>query len=189
MRVRMTRDRGRLSVTGVIRGMYDRFTGRRRCPCPDQDPAVGRGGTSDARGSGLLDDVPEDLPALVRAADLQRRAATVGFDWDAVEEVLAKVGEELDECREALDAPADPAAHVHEIGDLLFACVNLARHAGVDAEQALSAANHRFERRFARIEAGLAARGLRPSRALRAEMELLWEEAKSDELPRQDPCL
>ena len=102
----------------------------------------------------------------------------MGFDWDAVDGVLAKVAEELDECRETLAPGTDPLRQVHEVGDLLFSCVNLARHLGVDAEQALRAANHRFERRFASVEAGLAAAGLAPGRDVREEMECLWVAAK-----------
>jgi nucleoside triphosphate diphosphatase len=125
--------------------------------------------------------VAQALPALVRAEKLQRRAARVGFDWDAIDGVFDKVIEELDECRETLAEPADPGARVHEIGDLLFSCVNLARHMGVDAEQALRTANRRFERRFGQIEATLRARGLEPSLAMRDEMERLWSLAKTEE--------
>jgi len=138
---------------------------------------AGQGGQ--AAAAGVLDGVAQALPALVRAEKLPRRAAGVGFDWDAIDGVFDKVREELEECRGALAGHADPTERVHEIGDLLFASVNLARHMGVDAEQALRAANHRFERRFAHIEARLQAQGLQPGRAVRAEMERLWEEAKS----------
>lgn len=129
-------------------------------------------------GPRVLDGVARALPALVRAQKLQGRAATVGFDWDSVEGVFAKVEEELSECREALGIQADPSERVHEIGDLLFSCVNLARHLGVDAEQALRAANHRFEQRFARVELGLQAQGLKAGREVRDEMERQWELAK-----------
>jgi ATP diphosphatase len=131
-----------------------------------------------AGGAGALAGVAQALPALLRAEKLQRRAARVGFDWDAVDGVLAKVEEELDECREVLAKQEDATRRVHEVGDLLFSCVNLARHLGVDAEQALRAANHRFERRFAVVEAGLAAAGKVPGPQLREEMERLWERAK-----------
>jgi len=130
---------------------------------------------------GALAGVAQALPALVRAEKLQRRAARVGFDWDALDGVLAKVEEELDECRETLAPGADPERQVHEIGDLLFSCVNLARHLGVDAEQALRAANHRFERRFGSVEAGLAAAGQAPGPEVREEMERLWVAAKAPE--------
>jgi nucleoside triphosphate diphosphatase len=137
-------------------------------------------GAAPAR-TGTLAGVAQALPALVRSEKLQRRAATVGFDWDTVEGVFDKVVEELTECREALTDDAGPHARVHELGDLLFACVNLARHLGVDAEQALRAANHRFERRFAAIEAGLAAVGRTPGPEVRTEMERLWDAAKAAE--------
>jgi MazG family protein len=126
---------------------------------------------------GLLAGVAQALPALVRAEKLQRRAARVAFDWDVVDGVIEKVREELAECAESIDFPA----RVHEVGDLLFACVNLSRHLGVDAEQALRAANRRFERRFAAVEDGLRAQGLAPGREVREEMERLWEAAKGVE--------
>jgi tetrapyrrole methylase family protein/MazG family protein/ATP diphosphatase len=128
----------------------------------------------------LLDGVAQALPALVRAEKLQKRAAGVGFDWDAIDGVFDKVREELDECRAVSSAESDPTERVHEVGDLLFACVNLARHMGVDAEQALRAANHRFERRFGRIETGLRAAGKEPRPEVREEMERLWEAAKAE---------
>ncbi len=136
-------------------------------------------------GRGVLAGVAQALPALVRAEKLQRRAASVGFDWDAIEGVFDKVREELDECRETLAAHVDPIERVHEIGDLLFSCVNLARHLGVDAEQALRAANHRFEHRFARVESGLQDLGLRAGTEVRDEMERLWELAKAASAPLQ----
>lgn len=136
-----------------------------------------------APGGGVLAGVAQALPALVRAGKLQRRAATVGFDWDSVEGVFAKVEEELAECRETLAAHVDPTERLHEIGDLLFSCVNLARHLGVDAEQALRSANHRFEHRFARVELGLQGQGLRPGPEVRAEMEHQWELAKGAGVP------
>jgi MazG family protein len=140
-----------------------------------------RKGGASAGGGGALAGVAQALPALVRAEKLQRRAARVGFDWDAVEGVLAKVEEELQECREVLAADQEPTRRVHEVGDLLFSCVNLARHLGVDAEQALRAASHRFERRFAVVEAGLAAEGRAPGVGVREDMERLWEQAKEAE--------
>jgi MazG family protein len=135
----------------------------------------------------VLDGVAQALPALVRSEKLQRRAAEVGFDWDTIEGVFEKVQEELEECRETLAEQADPTERVHEIGDLLFSCVNLARHMGVDAEQALRAANHRFERRFSLVETGLRDQGKSPGSDRRDEMERLWERAKSilEDRPRR----
>ncbi len=130
---------------------------------------------------GLLDGVAQALPALVRAEKLQRRASRGGFDWDQATEVLDKVREEVDECAETLADGASHRARVHEVGDLLFVAVNLARHLGVDAEQALRAANHRFEKRFRYIEQGLRAQGRAPGIKVRAEMERLWAAAKAVE--------
>lgn len=138
-----------------------------------------RKGQHDERGA--LDGVAQALPALVRAEKLQRRAARVGFDWDDANGVLEKVREETSECAETLSDRADPNARVHEIGDLLFSCVNLARHLGVDAEQALRAANHRFEHRFGTVERSLRASGRTPGADVRDEMERLWETAKASE--------
>jgi len=126
---------------------------------------------------GILAGVAQALPALVRAEKLQRRAARVAFDWDDLDGVIEKVREELSECTES----ASFDERVHEVGDLLFSCVNFARHLGVDAEQALRAANHRFERRFAAVEQGLRQMGLSPGLEARDEMESLWEAAKATE--------
>jgi MazG family protein len=136
-----------------------------------------------ARGArhGLLDDVPLALPALVRAQKLQRRAARVGFDWPVLAPVLAKVEEELDEVRAEISAGADADRLAGEIGDLLFAVVNLARHLGVDGEAALRATNAKFERRFAAIERSLAGDGRRLEDASLDEMEVLWQRAKLGE--------
>lgn len=147
----------------------------------EREKAAERADKGGADG-GVLDGVAQALPALVRAEKLQRRAASVGFDWDAIEGVFDKVQEELAECRETLALPLEASERVHEIGDLLFSCVNLARHMGVDAEQALRAANHRFEWRFAQVESGLRERGQAPGPSVREEMERLWEEVKAGRL-------
>jgi MazG family protein len=129
----------------------------------------------------VLEGVAQALPALVRAEKLQKRASRVGFDWDDLDGVVAKIREELAECEETFAEHADPLDRVHEVGDLLFSCVNLARHLDVDAEQALRAANHRFERRFQRVEVCLGASGKAPAVEHRDEMERLWETVKSEE--------
>ncbi|EIC22271.1 nucleoside triphosphate pyrophosphohydrolase [Thiorhodovibrio frisius] len=129
----------------------------------------------------VLEGVAQALPALVRAEKLQKRAAHVGFDWDELDGVVDKVREELQECEEAVAEGDSFNARVHEVGDLLFSCVNLARHLGVDAEQALRAANHRFERRFHRVEVCLRAAGVEPAPEQRERMERLWETVKSEE--------
>ncbi|MDH4761895.1 ATP diphosphatase [Pseudomonas oryzihabitans] len=125
----------------------------------------------------LLDDVPAALPALSRAAKLQKRAANVGFDWADAMSVVAKIQEELDEVREAM-ANGQAAQVAEEVGDLLFVMVNLARHLQVDAEDALRQANAKFELRFRYIEEGLNAQGRTPQEASLEEMDALWDAAK-----------
>lgn len=100
---------------------------------------------------GIMDDVPTALPATIRATKLQKRAASVGFDWDKVEGVYAKITEEIAELKEATEA-AVPAAIEEELGDLLFSVINLARHLKVEPETALRKANRKFEQRFTNME-------------------------------------
>ena len=136
-----------------------------------------------ARGEaaeGALTGVPLALPALTRALKLQEKAGRVGFDWNDARAVLAKIREEADEIEAALDAGARGEAAA-EIGDLLFALVNLARHLDADPEAVLRTTNAKFERRFAAIESALAARGKTPKEATLAEMDALWDEAKAAE--------
>ena len=128
----------------------------------------------------LLDDVPSALPALSRAAKLQKRAATVGFDWPDALPVLDKVREELDEVLQAM-ADGDADALEDEIGDLLFATVNLARHLKHDPENALRRANRKFERRFRFIEQALRDSGRPIEDCNLDELDALWGEAKRQE--------
>jgi MazG family protein len=130
---------------------------------------------------GLLDDVPRALPALLRAVKLQKRAASVGFDWDSAPKVVEKIAEEAREIVEAQAAGADAAKLEDEVGDLLFAVANLARHLKIDPETALRSTNAKFIRRFGYIEKTLAARGAKPGDATLDEMEALWQDAKSTE--------
>lgn len=128
----------------------------------------------------VLDDVPGVLPALKRAAKLTRRAGGVGFDWPEEGGARAKVSEELAELdAERAHPQRDPARLEHELGDLLLAVVNMARHLKVDPEAALSAANRRFEVRFRYIEAACRRRGLSPRALTLAELDALWNEAKA----------
>jgi nucleoside triphosphate diphosphatase len=140
-----------------------------------------RGSPAEAAAS-ALDGVPLALPALTRAMKLQEKAGKVGFDWNDVRAVLAKVGEEVAEV-EAEIANGSAEALSGEVGDLLFAAVNLARHLKVDPEVALRGANAKFVRRFAHIESRLAERGRTPVSAGLNEMESLWVEAKAREGP------
>ncbi len=132
-----------------------------------------------AKRQGLLDDVPRALPALSRAVKLQKRAATVGFDWNSPSKVVEKIAEEAREVVDARDAGADAAKVEEEFGDLLFAVANLARHLKIDPEAALRGANAKFVRRFAFIEKELAARGTCPADATLDDMEALWQDAKA----------
>jgi ATP diphosphatase len=125
----------------------------------------------------LLSGVKPGQPALSRAMELQRKASTVGFDWNDPRAVLNKIREEADEIEAALDH-GDPEKLSDETGDLLFAVVNLARHVGADPEMALRGTNAKFERRFAYIERALAARGRSLDDASLDEMDALWNEAK-----------
>jgi nucleoside triphosphate diphosphatase len=132
--------------------------------------------------TGALTGVPVALPALSRALKLQMKASKVGFDWNDPRAVLRKIREEADEIEAELDRDElNKAATGGEVGDLLFAVVNLARHLDADPEAVLRQTNLKFERRFAAIERALAARGKAPQQASLAEMDTLWNEAKAAE--------
>lgn len=145
--------------------------------------AVSEGrGERDEEHDGALAGVPVALPALTRALKLQVKAGLVGFDWNDPRQVLRKIREETDEIEAELDRPArDDAATAAEIGDLLFAVVNLARHVDADPESVLRGTNRKFQRRFAAIERALAAEGKTPAESTLAEMDALWNEAKKAE--------
>lgn len=129
----------------------------------------------------LLDDVPRALPAMERARKLQKRAAQVGFDWAEIGPVLEKLKEEVQEFEEAL-ASADSERMSDELGDVLFAAVNLARHSKIEPEVALRSANRRFEARFHWIEVALTAKGSSLQGANLEELDVLWDEAKASGL-------
>lgn len=129
---------------------------------------------------GVLDGVAAGLPALTRAVKLQNRAARVGFDWPSTDEVIAKLVEEAAELNEAR-ATMGAEEVFEEFGDLLFVVANLARHLKIDPEAALRAANAKFTRRFRCIERALAAQGKRPEDSDLAEMDALWNDAKTAE--------
>ena len=134
-----------------------------------------------ARGApALLDDVPMALPAMSRAIKLQKRAAKVGFDWDDLTDVVAKVREELGELDDAV-LSGKPSAVEDEFGDLLFTCMNLARHLGVDPERSLRGANKKFTRRFQEMESQSRDRTL--SACSTQQLASLWETVKAAERP------
>jgi ATP diphosphatase len=132
-----------------------------------------------AEAAGTLDGVARALPALLRAEKIQKRAARVGFDWKTIGPVIDKIEEELAELRSELSAgKIDQARTADELGDVLFAVANLARHCKVDPEAALRSTNDKFERRFRHIERRLRDQGRNPADATLEEMEDLWQEAK-----------
>ncbi len=157
-----------------VEGVWDRIKAEEKAE------RAARRGLTEQPSSSVLAGVKSGQPALSRAMDLQRKAARVGFDWNDPRAVLAKIREETDEIEAALDR-GDQAHITGETGDLLFALVNLARHANADPEIALRGANAKFERRFAYIEQALAAQGRSPEDATLAEMDALWNEAKATE--------
>ena len=130
---------------------------------------------------GVLEDVPLALPALPRAQKLQKRAARVNFDWSDSSAVLDKIEEEIAELRQAM-ADGDLVATEDEMGDVLFSCVNLSRHLGLDAEASLRRASGKFEQRFRRMETMAAAAGSDLGRLDEAELDELWRQAKREHL-------
>jgi len=154
----------------AVEGLWERIKAQ------EKQAKAARGG---AEKAGALAGVPVALPALTRALKLQDKASKVGFDWNDPRAVLHKIREEADEIEAALDGDAGEAAA--EVGDLLFAAVNLARHLRADPEAVLRGTNRKFERRFGAIEQALAAKGKMPQDATLAEMDALWDEAKARE--------
>ena len=183
---------GHFTFQDVVRTMSDKmvsrhphvFGGESRDKSAEQQTldwetikAVERAGKEQ---KGALDGLAANLPALLRAHKLQKRAARVGFDWPDASHVLAKVTEEAAELEEARDSK-DADALEDEFGDLLFVMVNLGRHLGIEPETALRRTNARFTRRFEQVEARLAARGKTPAQSDLAEMDALWDEVKFEE--------
>ncbi len=192
---RLAEERGWFDFAAVARGIDEKL--RRRHPhifagaalaaedlvrVWEEQKAEERAAAAGGAAAGALSGVPRALPALTRAAKLGKRAARVGFDWPQAAEVRTKVLEELHEVDAALAVapPASPGTRevAEELGDLLFALVNWGRHLHVDAEEALRAANTKFERRFTCMEALAAQRGLELKSLAAPEWDALWREAK-----------
>ncbi len=133
------------------------------------------------RPPSVLDNVPQALPAITRAGKLQRRAARLGFDWDDMYQVLDKIEEEVGEIRQAMDEGANKAEMEHEIGDLIFASINLARHNDIDAEAAVRGVNRRFEWRFRRVESLAREQNQVLADLSLKQMDVYWEQAKQEE--------
>jgi ATP diphosphatase len=158
----------------AVRGAWDRIKAEEKAERAARHPERAEAASS------LLASVKKGQPALTRAMALQRKASTVGFDWNDPRAVLSKIREEADEIEAALDR-GDKSEIAAETGDLLFALVNLARHVDADPETALRGTNEKFERRFAYIERALAAKGHNLEEASLNEMDALWNEAKTVE--------
>jgi tetrapyrrole methylase family protein/MazG family protein len=178
---------GEFSMTQVIKGIYDKIIRRHPHVFGDwQVDGVGsvlqnweklKAAERESNGEsekGLLDGVAQALPALTQAQEIQGRAARVGFDWPNLQGVVDKICEE---CAEFVNAPDEPS-RMAEIGDLLFALVNLARRCEIDAESALRETNLRFRRRFGHIEQSARQQGRTMSDLSLDEMEALWQAAK-----------
>ena len=129
----------------------------------------------------MLDSVHKGLPAVMEAFQMTTKVSRVGFDWKEADGALVKLDEEVLELREAMKAKTNAAAIAEEVGDLLFAAVNVARLTGVDPESALKAANRKFRRRFRHIEERLRADGRKPADSTLEEMDRFWDEAKRRE--------
>jgi nucleoside triphosphate diphosphatase len=165
-------------ITEAVNALWERIKAQEKAARAAHRAANATGAAE--RSVGVLAGVPVTLPALTRALKLQEKAGRVGFDWNDPRAVLAKIREEADEIAAELAAgKADEAKN--EVGDLLFAVVNLARHLGADPEAALRATNQKFERRFGYIEQALATTGRTPEQSTLAEMDALWNAAKAAE--------
>ena len=156
----------------AVKGLWERIKAEEKAARAAQKGA--------AAPDGALAGVPTALPAMMRAQKLQTKAGQVGFDWNDPQAVLAKIREETEEVATAL-ARGDQAAAGQEVGDLLFAAVNLARHLDQDAEGLLRSTNRKFERRFGAVESALARQGRSPAQASLQEMDALWDAAKEAE--------
>lgn len=168
-------------TSGMAKGMWDRIKAEEKAERKERRAALGLPDTE----PGYLDAVPSAFPALMEAEKIQRRAARVGFDWDSFAPVIAKIREELDELEAELKdhtAPVVtgnvPDAIKDEMGDVLFALANLARHLEVEPEDALKRTNAKFRRRFAAIEAEGTRRGVALEDMTLDEMEAVWQAAK-----------
>lgn len=179
---RMAEERGWFDFAGVAQAIHDKLVRRHphvfgdvRIENADELTKLWEDAKARERGAdaGVLHDVPHALPSLARAAKLGKRAGTVGFDWPDAASVRQKVAEELAELESA-----EPHSVAEELGDVLFSVANLSRHLKIDPEEALRAANRKFEQRFRRMEQLAQLRGLELSSLSASQWNELWEEAK-----------
>ncbi|HKY32008.1 MAG TPA: nucleoside triphosphate pyrophosphohydrolase [Candidatus Polarisedimenticolia bacterium] len=185
------REQGLFGVQDVAAGVRDKLV--RRHPHVFSDAPAGSAGEAIRRweeiknqekpprpGASVLDGVPGQQPALMRAHRLSSKASLAGFDWKKLEDLFEKLAEELSEFRQAA-AGGDRRAMEEELGDLLFVAANVGRFCGLDPELALQGANRKFTRRFQQVEEGLRSRGIPVGKASLEQMEELWAAAKSEE--------
>ncbi|GGA85432.1 nucleoside triphosphate pyrophosphohydrolase [Brucella endophytica] len=159
---------------GMAKGAWNRIKAEEKAERARRRAELG---LDSGERNGFLDDVPQALPALMRALKLQQKAAKVGFDWSEAEPILDKIAEETAELREAMQS-GRKADIAEEYGDLLFALVNLGRHLDIEPESALRATNEKFRSRFHFIEESLKVRNRSLDEASLEEMEALWQAAK-----------
>lgn len=188
---RMASEAGTFSFADVVQSICEKMI--RRHPHVFADASIGSADAQTVawedhkrqeragKGARLMDDVPLPLPALTRALKIQKRAASVGFDWKERAPIMDKLNEEIGELNEAINENAPREKLTDELGDILFVVVNLARHLGVDPEEALRSTNSKFVRRFAFIEDKVLSSGRALADASLEEMDVAWNEAKSRE--------
>jgi ATP diphosphatase len=170
----------------LVKGAWEAIKAEEKQERADRRKALG---LDDSGPQMYLDDIPRSLPAMKAATKLQKQASKVGFDWNDAALVLDKIAEEAQEAKEELEylrqtqASLDSAGMKSEIGDLLFAVINLARHCHIDPDEALAMTNQKFRSRFGFIETSLQNNGRELSSASLDEMEKLWQEAKRENKP------
>ena len=165
-------------TAGMAKGAWERIKQQEKREKSERRAALG---IAESTNPSLLDEVPIAFPALVQAEKLQQKASKVGFDWNNPKLVLNKIREEIDEFEQAL-GESNKNHQEAELGDILFAFANLARHLKFDPENALRRTNRKFRIRFAYIEDALVSQGRTIEDANLEEMEALWQEAKLGEL-------
>lgn len=182
----MASEQGAFTFEDVVIGLVEKMTrrhphvfGNAELHDAKQQTAAWEDMKAAERKGGVLDDVPRNLPALIRAEKLSKRAGRVGFEWPDMQGVFAKIDEELAELREEVEAGTDRQRVAEELGDFLFTITNLARYLKVDPEAALRGTNAKFERRFRAVEAELAKRGKQPQDSTLEEMDEIWNEVRA----------
>ena len=189
----MAKEAGHFDFNDVVTAISDKMVRRHPHVFGDKDrgsseevretwEAIKEAERGDQTSPHILDQVPANLPGLMQAVKLQKKAARVGFDWPLTQNVIDKIHEEWGELTEELERPTpDPHAIFEEFGDLLFVYTNLARHLEIDPEAAMRAANQKFRRRFGRVEEFLQDQHKVPSQSTLEEMDQLWDQAKLEE--------